>query len=77
MGEVREKMSIEEISKTAFAKWLLQQSTQEACDHLMECLSRPSDGREMVWDLLEHTGDNRYTSKTLTKAIELLRKNQR
>lgn len=43
-------MSLHEIKKTAFAKWLLLQSEQEAMLHLWQCLtSGPKDN--MVWDL--------------------------
>lgn len=47
-------MTIHEIKKTPFAKWLLKQGRKDASFHLWQCLTAGSPDN-LAWDLLEAT----------------------
>ena len=42
------------ITRTAFAKWLLEQPRNQAVQHLMDCLQHGEATNNVAWELMEY-----------------------
>lgn len=67
--------TLREIKQMKFAEWIRQQDRSTAAEWLHDVAS---EGRpySLVNDLLQFTGDEKYTPETYLKAVDLLQEVQ-